>query len=156
MSDHNTTQHNTKQHNTTSCGNGVVALDFKTKDTISFKIENIKQLFPNVLTEGKIDYEKFREYDELAHLTNEAIHKRNNKIATQLVINLIERIKDKIGEVKTYKNLHVTDGNAWHDNGTAINGFVEGEKGKVQVSSIVAGGHNIQRLHVRVLVKKVK
>lgn len=38
----------------------------------------------------------------------------------------------------------------------AITGKIVGEKSSVKIESIGAGGYNIQRYHIRVLVKKVK
>ena len=129
----------------------------KNWDSFDIKRRNkLKKLGDNYYKiDGKIDYKKFNEYEEYVHLSDEQIHKDNERAANNLIINLIERIQEKVGTVKSYSNLHVTNGNAWRDNGTAINGFVEGEKGKVNVDSIIAGGYNIQRLHVRVLVKKL-
>jgi hypothetical protein len=47
--------------------------------------------------------------------------------------------------------LNVTCGNIYE--GAAINGYIKGENGSVEVRSIIAGGYNIQKRHVRVLVK---
>jgi hypothetical protein len=59
--------------------------------------------------------------------------------------NFIKLIEKKAGEV-TYANLRIgADGN--------INGYVEGDKGTARVTTIWAGGYNIQCLHFRILVK---
>ena len=77
--------------------------------------------------------------------------KENRRASTNLVENLITRIKEKAGEVIDYKGLYVTMGNGYE--GVVINGTVIGYKGTAVVESIRAGGYNIQRLHIRTLVK---
>lgn len=60
--------------------------------------------------------------------------------------SLIKRIEKKAGKIVDAGMLYIaSDGN--------INGNVEGEKAKVRVETILAGGYNIQKLHYRVLVK---
>lgn len=49
----------------------------------------------------------------------------------------------------------VTDWDGIHYSGGALNGVVYGKLGSVRVESILAGGYNIQRLHVRVLVHEI-
>jgi hypothetical protein len=58
---------------------------------------------------------------------------------------LLHKVGDKVGEI-TELSLHCGD------DGTP-NGRVTGTKGSVYISTIIAGGHNIQCLHYRVLVK---
>lgn len=60
-------------------------------------------------------------------------------------IKLYKKIADKVGTV-TEVNLYCGE------DGTP-NGTVEGTKGMVTISTIVAGGYNIQCAHYRVLVK---
>lgn len=55
-----------------------------------------------------------------------------------------KRIEELAGEIKE-AHLHIGD------NGE-INGFVQGTKNAVRVTTISAGGYNIQRFHYRVLV----
>lgn len=63
----------------------------------------------------------------------------NRKVA------FIKRITDKVGDVES-ADLHIGEDGS-------INGTVEGAEGKAKVSSIIAGGYNIQKAHYRVLVK---
>jgi len=85
--------------------------------------------------------------------SQEDIHKANVKAAESLILNLINRTIEITGKITDARGLYLDNDN----NGfTIINGFIVGEKGKARVESILAGGYNIQRLHVRVLVKPAK
>lgn len=70
----------------------------------------------------------------------------NTKSAQAFVIDLFFRVREVTGTVKEFKYISV--------DGPALNGLVIGENGTARVETIVAGGYNIQRLHLRVLVKK--
>lgn len=90
--------------------------------------------------------------DELLHTNDETIHNKNLEDAKNLIINLYERVKKITGEVTNWNNIYLTQG----AHGFAVlNGFVEGKEGKCNVESIIAGGE-VQRLHIRVLVHKLK
>lgn len=85
----------------------------------------------------KLGYNKMRESDE-------SIEKNNKRDADLYVMDLWNRINEKTGEVRDWSGIHCV--------GVALNGVVEGDKGKVEVRTILAGGYNIQRLHCRTLV----
>lgn len=63
--------------------------------------------------------------------------------------DIIDRCNDKAGGI---------DGVEWTYIGPdgRINGIISGPKGRFSIKSIFAGGYNIQCLHVRVLVHKLK
>ena len=103
--------------------------------------------------DGKTNFKKMDEYYYWKNITDEKIVEINEKDAIDLICNLIHRCEKKAGNIISFSNLYVSNGNFWKDGGVAINGYVEGDKGKVIVESITAGGYNIQRLHIRVLVK---
>jgi len=75
-----------------------------------------------------------------------------DKILEQEKVNkkrtLILKIKDVVGNIVDASNLFIGS------NGE-INGFIKGEKGKVRVLTISAGGWNIQCFHYRVLITKM-
>lgn len=78
--------------------------------------------------------------------------KKDTKVQVKnLLLNLVDRVHKKIGKIVNASYLSLEAGNFYE--GTAINGYLEGENGCCDVYSITAGGYNIQRLHVRVLVK---
>ena len=83
--------------------------------------------------------------------TNQNIHEANLKDAAILVARFLTRIEKAVGRAESFSGLCVHNGN-WMEGGCAINGFVKGDRGTAEVRSILAGGYNIQRLHVRVLV----
>lgn len=85
---------------------------------------------------------------EFMHMTDEQIHNANMRDAKSLIINLYYRVKDITGEVIDWSGISLEYGNM----GTVLNGYVIGKEGRAYVESILAGGYNIQRLHVRTLV----
>ena len=60
-------------------------------------------------------------------------------------IKLYQKISDKVGTVSAVNLYCGEDG--------SMNGTVKGDKGKVNITTIIAGGYNIQCIHYRVLVK---
>jgi vacuolar-type H+-ATPase subunit I/STV1 len=86
--------------------------------------------------------------DKYRTATDEEIRKDAEQYADGYIMNLINRVTKYIGEITDFSNLYLT--------GPAINGIVIGERGKVRVETILAGGYNIQCLHNRVLVKPIK
>jgi len=103
--------------------------------------------------DGKVNSGLYRYYVELTSMSEGDIRRRNHSYATAAVENLIARVEKAVGTPQGYSRLYVTKGN-WMEGGSAINGYVSGDRGTAEVRSILAGGHNIQRLHVRVLVIK--
>lgn len=98
--------------------------------------------------DGRINWELHRKY----YRTDNQIIEDNTRTVRHLIINLIKRVEKKVGTITDYSMLTVRSGNFTEGSG-AINGIIKGEKRTVTVRSIHAGGYNIQRLHVRVLVK---
>ena len=87
---------------------------------------------------------------EFRRLTKEEIHKANVKDADTLILNLINRVVERVGQIIDTKYLRLDSDNRGF---TIINGRIIGTKGTVRIESIGAGGYNIQRYHIRVLVK---
>lgn len=85
---------------------------------------------------------------EFTRLCDDEINRRNEQAAESLVFNLYCRVLDITGEVTNWRGIRYADGGV-------LNGIVIGKEGRAKVESIVAGGHNIQRLHVRVLVHMI-
>lgn len=83
--------------------------------------------------------------------TPESIHEKNEKASQELVLDLFKRVIDITGEVTDWSYLSVEQGN----DRPVITGTVAGEKGKARVETILAGGYNIQRLHIRTLIHEV-
>ena len=81
--------------------------------------------------------------------TDEEFYQMELKEAKMFIIDLYNRVKKITGE-KIY------DWSELYYNNGALNGVITGEDGTAKVESILAGGYNIQRLHVRVLVHEVK
>lgn len=89
---------------------------------------------------------------EFRHMDEQKIHDDNLRDAKALVLDLYYRVKDITGEVTDWSGIHATQGT----NGfTVLNGAVIGKEGRAKVESILAGGYNIQRLHIRVLVHEI-
>lgn len=89
---------------------------------------------------------------ELRTMTDEQIHTANVRDAEAIILNMVNRVKGITGEITDWGKLYLQPDN----NGFSIlNGRVEGKEGIAYVESIGAGGYNIQRYHIRVLVKSI-
>lgn len=71
------------------------------------------------------------------------------KARDALILDFLARTEKKCGTLTDCSGLHLSNSN----DSVVINGFVIGAKGRACVQSVLAGGYNIQCLHVRVLVK---
>lgn len=101
----------------------------------------------------ELSYEEFRKlykYSQELELqkTDEEFKKANTRDAELFIVDLYNRVKAITGEVTDWGNIHY--------GGKALNGWVAGEQGKAKVETIGAGGYNIQRYHLRVLVHEMK
>ena len=86
---------------------------------------------------------------EFTMKTDEEIIKANTRDARLFVLDLLNRVKAVTGEVTDWSYINLTYGNTF----PVLNGYVYGKEGRCEVESILAGGYNIQRLHIRTLVK---
>lgn len=91
-------------------------------------------------------------YDFMS-LSDDQIHKANVTAAQSIVENLVNRTSEICGTITDCESLSLDSDNQGY---LIINGIIRGEKGNARVSSIGAGGYNIQRYHIRVLVKPIK
>lgn len=91
-----------------------------------------------------------KEYKRYEYKTDEDVINDNKRASQSLIVNLYQRVIDKTGNITDAKGLKISTGNGGY---SVLNGVVIGEKGKAVVESIGAGGHNIQRYHIRTLVK---
>lgn len=100
----------------------------------------------------ELSYEEFRklyrytEEEALRH-TDEEFRKIEEREADYWLLNLYNRVKEITGEV--------TDCSYLRWGGKCLDGYVVGKNGKARVETIGAGGYNIQRYHLRVLVHKM-
>lgn len=102
-----------------------------------------------------LGYEKYRQKytgmisfaDDLRYASEEKIRNTSKKRANQFITNLYRKIKEKVGNIKYC---------ALYFNGRDINGRIYGENCDLHLTTILAGGYNIQRLHNRYLIKEVK
>lgn len=98
-------------------------------------------------------HKKYNRYDmDFKDKTDEQIHKDNERDAKSLIMDLYKRVKGITGEVTDWSGIH-TEVGTWGF--TVLNGLVKGKEGTCKVESILAGGYNIQRLHVRVLTHEI-
>lgn len=91
----------------------------------------------------------YNDYDFM-RIDDKKLEATNEKEAKALIIDLYNRVKEITGEVESWEDVHATQG---AQGMVVLNGTVKGKEGVAQVESILAGGYNIQRLHIRVLVK---
>lgn len=113
--------------------------------------DNLRKVYKELSYSEFMKKHNYSSY-ELMQLTDEQIHNINVKDSKNIILDLLNRVGEITGEVTSYAGLHVRRDNSGY---AILNGMVEGKQGTAEVESIYAGGYNIQRLHIRVLVKKV-
>ena len=68
----------------------------------------------------------------------------------RVIVHFLFRINNRVynitGPVTNWSNITLQQS----VQGPVLNGIVQGELGKVRIESILAGGYNIQKLHIRV------
>ena len=101
----------------------------------------------------QLDYTEFRKHykyteEEALNHTDEEFRKIEESEADRWLLNLYNRVKEITGEV--------TDCSGLRWGGKCLDGMVKGKDGIAVVETIGAGGYNIQRYHLRVLVKAYK
>lgn len=116
------------------------------KDHRDFLIMQYKMLGYSAFIK-RYHYTGYNEKD----FTDEKIHNDNMEAAKTLIIDLIYRVKSRVGEITDWSGIRATAGTGGF---TVLNGYVKGTQGRCVVESIGAGGYNIQRYHIRVLVKE--
>jgi len=79
--------------------------------------------------------------------TDSEIKKDAKMSAEYFVEDIWRRTREEIGEMTDASNVHVS--------GHALNGVFVGTEGKCSVETIVAGGYNIQREHLRAIIHKM-
>lgn len=95
---------------------------------------------------SKAGFYELSEYERVSENSLEELKKMNLENAQQSVLNLVERVENRVGKVTDWSDIH------FGINGM-LNGRVTGNLGSVYVETIGAGGYNIQRFHYRVLLK---
>lgn len=120
--------------------------DNSDKERRTFLIKKHKEL-------GYTDFIKKYHYAgwEHMHTDDETFHKRNERDARFFILDLLNRVKDITGEVTDWSGIYLEQGNIF----PVLNGIVIGKEGQAEVESILAGGYNIQKLHIRTLVKAI-
>lgn len=116
----------------------------------SWVAQDIKEREVMLQKKKELSYNEFRKWyryteeESLKH-TDEEFRKIEEREADYWLVNLYNRVKEITGEV--------TDCSYIRWGGKCLDGYIIGEKGIADVFTIEAGGYNIQRWHLRVLVK---
>lgn len=111
------------------------------RDTMEVKGYLMKEYGKSVIKEVLID-----------RRDNQYFIDKCTKQSLTLFTNLLNKVSSKVGNITDLSDLTTTSGN----NEVVLNGVVTGQNGIVKVQSILAGGHGVQRLHIRTLIKEIK
>ena len=115
------------------------ASDIKRRESLKERYETDENFRNN--------YYKYEQEHIFRKLSDEEIRVQAEKSAEKWIFDLLVRIESITGEITSWDKIRLC--------GHALNGEVIGQQGRVQVETIVAGGYNIQRVHLRALVKKI-
>jgi hypothetical protein len=115
-----------------------------------YDIEYRDKMNEYIATHDYSEYKKIYPYSEREYYrkTDEEFRKIEEREADKWLLDLYNRVKAITGEVTDCSHLY------W--GGKCLDGYVVGKEGRAVVDTIGAGGYNIQRFHLRVLVKAYK
>lgn len=99
----------------------------------------------NDYAENKANYKNNYKKIMEAQMSEEDVRKDNQKTAQNFVIDLQNRAMAKAGYITSWENVRMS--------GHCLNGTVTGDKGTATIETIGAGGYNIQRYHLRAIVR---
>lgn len=103
-------------------------------------------------TEEKHYFDKHTYADyEFMKKDDSSIHEDNCKFARAEVLDLYARVKNITGEITDWTGISCEQGNVF----PVLTGTVIGKEGRANVETVLAGGYNIQRLHIRTLVHSI-
>lgn len=99
----------------------------------------------------ELSYEEFRKIwkyteEEALRRTDEEFRRIEEAEADRWLLDLYNRVKEITGEI--------TDASYIRWGGKCLDGYIVGVKGRASVTTIDAGGYNIQRWHLRTLVRE--
>lgn len=116
-----------------------------------FDMERKKALYEEYKEIGYREFMKTHPYSDYKHMkmSEDEIKKSNEKDARMFVLNLYNRVKEITGVVTDWDGIRLEVGGMGIP---TLTGFVKGTEGNAYVETILAGGYNIQRLHIRTLV----
>ena len=100
--------------------------------------------------DGELEYIHPYDNERTLEAAMEKVAKDLKREAERKYDDIIERTNSVVGEIKDASGLRFGSTRG------ELNGFIIGERGKAEVETITAGGWNIQCLHLRTLIKKVK
>lgn len=113
------------------------------------KKSSLKKKYDELGYSGFVSKYKRSSY-ELLTTTEQEIHNKNVKFAEKLVLDLYERVSHITGTITKWNYINLSIDNTGNP---VLTGYVVGENGSAEITSILAGGFNVQRLHIRILVK---
>lgn len=115
--------------------------------------QDIKEREVMLQKKRELSYTEFRKWysyteEEALKHTDEEFRKIEEREADIWLLDLYNRVKAITGEI--------TDASYISWGGKCLDGYVVGVNGKANVTTIEAGGYNIQRWHLRTLVTEIK
>jgi len=106
--------------------------DFKRRDSLKLKYYEVG--YKEFIRQANRSAYQFMQQSDVE------IIKANERMAQELIIDLYNRIRNITGEITDWSGMYCSEG--------VLNGIVTGKEGRARIESILAGGHNIQKLHV--------
>lgn len=125
-----------------------VSWDINERETMYKRKRELREAFPNYreFSNAWRDLYTYSREESLTK-TDEEFEKIENKEAEAWLLDLYNRVYAITGKVTDCAGIR------W--GGKCLDGFVVGESGKASIETIGAGGYNIQRFHLRTLVKEM-